>query len=339
MKGALIWVVNFLLWTSQTWAYNSLEALTLTEESKKFQDYIIRIEDGNLDLFTGVRDYYTLVVLTSTLDKHNCEPCKTIMNGIKRVSKNYFNDYQQLHQLFFVEIDLVHEANRKIANDLQLSSIPHVWLVPPNPQEQYDPLAILKEQHFVFKVPKGSVANQALELARLLSQTLNKSIYVRDEDPLTQFILYFAVTFLSITILKRRGPKIITNLGKPFAWRIISIFAILSSITGYQFTKIKKVPFIARNEKGIMFISGGHHYQFGTEIVIVSLNYLLLGIAMLTLIYLGKYKAHERSNFKKEEIQILISINCVVIYVFYSILTSIALRKDPYYPYHFTKFF
>ncbi|CAH6720965.1 dolichyl-diphosphooligosaccharide--protein glycosyltransferase subunit Ost6p [[Candida] jaroonii] len=329
----------FLLWSLQVWAYNSLEALTLTEVSSQSEDFIIRIEDGNLDLFTGVRDYYTLVILTSTLDKHNCVPCKGIMDGIKRVSKNYFKDYKQLHQLFFVEIDLVHEGNRKIANDLQLASIPHVWLVPPNPKEQYEPLAILKEQHFVFKVPKGSVANQALELARLLSQTLNKSIYVRDEDPLTQFILYFSVTFLSITILKRRGPKIVTNLGKPMAWRIIAIGAILSSITGYQFTKIKKVPFIARNEKGIMFISGGHHYQFGTEIVIVSANYILLGVATLFLIYLGNYKPHERSKFQKDHIQILITINCVVLYIFYSCLTSIALRKDPYYPYHFTKFF
>lgn len=334
-KYALI----FILSVNVAIAGTSPEALRLTQLSQEYDDFIIRVTDGKLDAFTGVRDYYTLVVLTSSSSAHGCVACHEITRALRMVAKSYFKDYLPLNSLFFVEIDLIHQPNFEIASAIQLNTIPHVWLVPPNAKEQYDPYAIIKEQHFVFKIPKGSIKTQAFELAQFISTTVQKSIYLRKEGPFSNFMVTFSVTFLVIMLFKKKGPRIIVNLGKTFVYKALTLVAVLTSTTGYQYTQIQKVPFIARNEKGIILISGGSGYQFGIETFIVSGNYALLGAAFILLIYLGNYKSSSNSVLSEKVKDYLILVNAVVLYILYSCLTSIALRKDHDYPYHFTKLF
>lgn len=320
-------------------AGTSPEALRLTRLTEESEDQIIRITDGSLEPFTGVRDYHTLLIMTSSSDAHGCVSCDSITRAAKLVAKSYFKDYLPFNSLFFVEVDLKYEPNFQIANAIQLNTVPHIWLVPPNSKEQYDPMALVKEPHFDFKVPKGNIQNQAFEMAQFVSKNVQRSILLRDEDPLQTFLLFFCVTFLAIMLFKKRGPKILTNLGKSFVYKVLVLVAILASTTGYQFTKIQKVPFIARNEKGIIFVSGGTHYQFGIETVIVSGNYALLGIAFVTLIYLGNYKSTPKSLFNDKFKDYLVIVNVVILYCLYSTLTSLALRKDHDYPYYFSKLF
>lgn len=334
----MLWPILFLFWISRTLG-NSLEAIKLTELAQRHDDFIIRITDGDLSMFTGVRDYFTVVVITSSAEKHGCPMCQKLPPVIEMVSKSWARDYSFTHSLFFVEIDLAHSDNLKIAQLIGLETIPHIWVVPQNLQEQYEPYALVKEKHFIFHLPKTSAVNQAFELAQMLSVTLNRSIYLRTQEPVTQFITYFGLTFGLIMLIRKKGPKIITNLGKSFAYMILSLGAIMVSITGYHFTKIQKAPFLARNEKGIMFISGGKHYQFGTEIIILSVTYSLLGTCFISLLYLGRYKSTAVSLFKSSQVTMLIILNSIILYFLNSVLTSIAVRKDLEYPYHYVKLF
>lgn len=314
----------------------SPEAVKLTQLSQESENFKISITDGNLDMFTGIRDYYTLLIISSTDPKHKCQPCMNLGKVIDIVSKSWFHDYLFTNGLFFVEIDLIHQDNYKLASAIKLQTIPQIWLVPPNLEEKYDPLALLTESHFNFNLPVGDIKSQAFAIAQFLSETLQKSIYIRDENPANNFIFYFIITFCSITLLKRRGPKVITNLGKKGAYWALSIFAILVSTTGFQFTRIRKIPFVARNENGIIFISGGSHYQFGVEVVIMSGLYLILALSIISLIKVGNYSSKALDT--KQRLMLII-LNVCITYLLYSTLTSIVLRKDPEYPFSFTKLF
>ncbi|EGV62571.1 ER oligosaccharyltransferase complex subunit [Yamadazyma tenuis] len=333
---SLVWV---LLLGVLVAALSSQEALGLTELSQKSEDFIIRVTDGKLDSFTGVRDYYTLVILTSTSSEHKCTTCQNLIDIVQIVARSWFHDYTRSHALFFVEIDLVHEPNMRLAGAIQLQTVPHLWLVPPNPEEQYDEFALLKEQHFIYRLPVGKVDSQAFDLAQFLSQTLQKSIYIRDGDPMVNFVLYFVVTFLVITICKRNAPQLVKNLGRVFAYKVLSIGMILASTTGFQYSRIQKIPFVARNDEGLIIISGGTHYQFGVESLIVSGVYLLLAVSFLVLVYLGSYKTTAKSTLDDQSKHILIISMTITLYLLYSALTSIILRKDSDYPYAFTKLF
>ena len=158
---------------------------------------------------------------------------------------------------------------------------------------------------------------------------------------MSSFVKMFALTLGAILLVKKKGPKAITRMQKKNGWEIVSILFVLVFTCGYSFAMIQGVPFIAQNDKGQpIYVSGGVHYQFGVEIIIVGLNYLFLGISLVSLIQLGKYKVTKSLRVASEGSKFfLVFINSVVVYLLYSCLTSLFLRKDHGYPYSFTKLF
>ena len=320
----------------------SPNAVKLTELAKESENFIIDIHNSDLSILDGPRDYYTVLIFTSTDPSHGCSQCSNVYEFISLVSKSWFQDYLDSHLLTFINIDLNDPKNGKIFGMVGLQTVPHIWLIAPNLSAEYgNPNKIFEDAHLQFKVPQVSRDEQALEFGKFLTDHLQRSILIREQNPLFKFVKTFIITFSVIVIIRKKGPSKLTGTKKKTIVSLLAIAVVLLFTCGYQYTIQNAVPFIAKDDKGgLVVISGGQHYQFGIETFLVAANYALLAAAVLLLTYIGSYNVNEKSLIKNAYIKsLLVLINAVVLYLLYSSLTSIVLRKDHGYPYHFTKLF
>ena len=114
----------------------SERAKELTQLALQLQDHIIQITNSDVsfvfDKKQSIRDYWTLVTVTSTDPKHKCSPCKGLDSVLSTVSRSWYHDYEDSHLLYFVNIDLVDESNIRLFKKLRLETVPHIWLFSPS---------------------------------------------------------------------------------------------------------------------------------------------------------------------------------------------------------------
>lgn len=337
-----------------------LHALDLDSWSSQLPGYVIAITNANLLIISRPnRDHFTLLVLTSTDDKHNCDSCHALKRILPRIVSIWHQNYPGSQYLYFAEVDIVDRSNVEIFNYLRLQEIPQIWLIPPSHiaqlhnltsarkfnehgEEYFENFGILHEPHAQFEIPDTSFDDQVFQFADWLAIGTLKSVVVNQENAVTKFALTFGATFGSILLLKKKGPSIITStITKGKIYRFLCIFMLLAILGGYSFTTIQRVPFIAQNDKGEpIYISGGIQYQFGVEMVLVGANYLFLGVAIVAMVYLGNYKVTEESTIKSVNLKAFLQVLTTgVLYLLFSSLTSMFLRKDPDYPYPMTKLY
>ncbi|CAK9439276.1 uncharacterized protein LODBEIA_P34770 [Lodderomyces beijingensis] len=291
--------------------------------------YQIAITQSDLSILDGVRDYYTLITLTSTNPKHNCELCKQLQPIVARVSELWHRDYSSTNFLHFLTIDMSDMTNQDVFRQLRLTSIPHVWMIPPAHLDL--PLDLSQLKYEEWRIPKS---DQIMSLAQFVGEHTQRTIVVSDDDALAKFVKTFVLVLGSIILIRKRGPQFTT---KKTILCFASIAFILLCLGGYQFTLQNRVPFIAKNDEGaIILISGGTHYQFASEIVLVALNYGALSLVFITLMNLGK--GMWLGNNEKLRIWLIV-VACLLVYLLVSCLTSMILRKDGGYPYGFNRLF
>lgn len=312
----------------------------LYEKSIVHEDFIIPVTKGDVSLVSGPRDYYTLMVFTSTDEKHGCELCVTLKDILPQVSKAWFRDNAHLNRLFFLYVDIVDATNFPLLKELNINAVPHIWLIPPNLEaDKSDKLSVFKDSRFVFKVPLTSQQEQVKELAKFLREIMHIDVKVDETDPKVRFLQAFIFTLSIIIFIKKKGPKVSKLDGKKVGYTIFCIVLVLIFVSGYLFTTMRGVPFVAKGDKNnIIVISGGTAYQFGIEIIIVGLTYGSLAATLVTLIYVGMYEVTPTSKISDDRVKfLLICVINLTLYLLYSLLTSIYLRKDHHYPYAFTK--
>lgn len=323
-------------------------------------DFIVPITNSDLSLISQAeRGHFTLILLTSTDEQHACESCHIIKNALRKVAYAWVSDYFLLDDLYIAEIDLVDRGNADVFNYLGLKTVPQLWLVPPsniaskhvlNRQPKYDNHGfeyfdnydILLEPHAEFKLPDQAFDDQVFAMADWLAKTVQKNITIRQENPYTKFIFTFVVTFSLILIVKKRGPSLVTQaVSKAKILKALFFVYLLVLLGGLLFSLMLQVPFVAQNDENeLIYISGGSQWQFGAEIVLVGGVYGLLATTLIFLAYLGKYKITDSSIVGSEtQRNVLVLTATALLYLFYSILTSLFLRKNEWYPYHFTKLF
>lgn len=319
-------------------------------------DLVIPIHNADLSLISSDdREHYTLIVLTSTDERHGCELCHTVDTIVHRVAQAWFNDYPESNYLFFVNIDIVDRSNIGVFEFLNLQTVPQIWLVPPSKVSEplkkerlsraNDPAfanySILFEPHAEFEIPMTSLDDQIFQFADWLGVSIQKRILLRQENAVMKFVLTFLVTFSGIIFVKKKGPSAITsNVDKAKIYKWLLLAVLLAILGGYLFTTIQGVSFLAQNDKGeVIYISGGRHYQFGVEIVIVAAHYFLLGATLVILTYTGQYKVPGKLIQSEGMKAFFTILESAVLYLLYSSFTSIYLRKDGDYPYHFLQLF
>lgn len=326
-------------------------ALQLRNKVLDSSNFIIDVANADLSDFSGPRSYYTLAILTSTDDRHDCEACHVLERIVAKVARSYYRDHILSDLLFFANIDIIDRTNVPVFDTFQLTEIPHIWLIPPshrigNPgtdgDSWDDKLYVLKQPHLNFKLPVAQENAQVMALAQWIAQTILKPIHVEAADEgAYYFVRNFIVTLTLILIVKKRGPRAFSNAGKKPVYTILVIAAILLFTCGYHFTTLERVPFVAQDDNHhFVYISGGTHFQFGIETVLVAANYLLLAAATISLIYLSRYRVHDDTFITSDSTKTgLIFVSAITVYLLYSCLTSIVLRKDHEYPYALAKLF
>lgn len=337
-----LWIVGLIVWISQGYCSEILNELAITSPN-----YVIPIHDANLEVIQGNRDYYTLILLTSTDERHGCAVCHSMTKVIEKVSRAWYNTHGGSNGLYFINIDLIDSSNTPIFERLQIETIPHCWLIPPTDEIDYqqqdqdsDKYLIFRQSHYKFKLPQASFKDQVDLFAKFIGDLTHKQVIIEPEDQLFQFARGFVIVFVIIMFFKKIGKNYLQTIQKKYIYSTIFISLTLVFICGYQFTIMNAVPFVARNDDGLIFISGGIHYQFGIEIVLVTLNYASLGLALISLIYIGQYRVTTNSKIETELVKFsLIFLNNIILFLLYSCLTSIFMRKDSGYPYGLAKLF
>ncbi|QRG38502.1 hypothetical protein FDK38_002912 [Candidozyma auris] len=355
MFPLIYWLVS---WVALV-AADTEQALKLTELSLSIPDGVIPISNGDLSAISEAhREHYTLIALTSTDPKHDCESCRDLEAMLSTVAKAWFADHTFSNYLFFAKIDIADRSNKPVFDYLQLKSVPQVWLVPPSAvveihskkkrpvdedgQPIFGKYDMLLEPHAEFEIPNADLNTQTFQLADWLAHAIQKRIYLRQENPHLKFIVAFASTFASILYLKKRGPSFLTNtVSKTLIYKIITLTVLLVILGGYSFTTIEGIAFLARDSKGkIMYVSGSLNWQFGDEIVLVGGHYFMLGATLALMVYLGQYKVGSEKVIANEQARFVLTFAAAgMLYLVYSSLTSMFLRKDPDYPYHLLKLF
>lgn len=348
-----------ILWLSILAVANIPKLLQLHLESIQHPHGIIPISNSNLSLISQPnRAHFTIILLTSTDAKHECSECHRAKKIVQRVADAWHSNYPDSNYLYIAEVDILDRTNIPVFDFLQLREIPHIWLIPPthisqthnssreikydeDGEEVFANFDIFLEPHAEFDIPEASFDDQTFQFADWLAISMQKRIILNQSNPVAKFVATFSATFGAIVLIKKKGPSAITStISKAKVYRALVLFALLALLGGYSFTTIQQTPFIAYNEKGPIYISGGVHYQFGVEIVLVAGIYFLLGAAVMILFYLGRYKVTLESLINTENVLALLQVlTVVVIYFFYSVLTSMFLRKDHGYPYGLMKLF
>lgn len=331
-------------------AYNE-NLVALTQSALSSGNGVIGIENADLSLFAGIREYYLVLLLTSTDVNHGCQICQTMPEVVGKVANSWYHDYLDSQMLFFAEIDLIDPRNGAIFLAAQIDTVPLIVLIAPNYgkvlpdslQEQQLPangFNILQEPRSLFALPKEDPAKQAIALAQFVSEALQKPIVIREDDPQMAFLKNFVLTLVVLMVIKKKGSQYIL-VSRKTAWMAVCVGLVVVFVGGYSFTTMNGIVFLAQNDKGgLIYFSGGQLYQFGIEIFLVAVNYVLLAASLVLLIYVGQYKVTETSKINSEATRLaLVVLANGLVFLLYSFLTSAYLRKDGGYPYYFLRLF
>lgn len=300
---------------------NATEVLPLRDETG-----IITITDENSSqLSHGVADYFTAVFITTSKPNSQgirCDICDDFEPILRKVSVAISQQAPNT-QILFIKADVTY--NKQLIKELNLTTIPHVLIFPPPSSDDFH----WRNSAFYQYELKKEHRNDALHFANYLAQILKIFISIDQEFQYAEFLKYFVLCIFAFTFLKRVVFPKITNKPK-FASVTLSLGILLASITGYKFTQINSVPFIARNPKGIiMYFSGGMGWQFGIEILSVSAMYIVMGSLICAIIYIPKFNLDPRLRLVGAPL-----CSCALFYTFSYFISCFEI-KSPGYPYAF----
>ncbi|AET39166.1 dolichyl-diphosphooligosaccharide--protein glycotransferase Ecym_4087 [Eremothecium cymbalariae DBVPG len=253
---------------------------------------VVHVTQENYEwLSNGAREFYSIVLVTSSKpDSHGqvCRTCESfwpVWNKIAWTLTHTLPEQRSQHFLFF-EIDT--SEIHKFVEDMGLVDVPRCLVYPPG--EENELFSFSTSLFYEFQISPELTVDKAVQFADFLGRILNVFVNIREDFNLNSFLKSFASFILVFVAFKKICLPLISNRFK-FIGCVLSLLGILISITGYKFTKINGIPFISKNEEGqIMFFAGSTSWQFGIEILTVSLMYCAMAICLLLLIWVIKTK-------------------------------------------------
>ncbi|CAH01977.1 dolichyl-diphosphooligosaccharide--protein glycotransferase [Kluyveromyces lactis] len=327
-----LWLLAFIL--GLLCHSTNASSLSIEEVSQyRDQDGIVIVNDDNYERFgKGLREFYSVVFITS--DKPNsggetCDLCKEFEPNMRSVSRSILNQLpkDQSDRIVFFKVDLAY--NPIFLKEFQVTKIPFCLVYPPQLEVGADGQDFgWKHSVFYQYVIRKENMKQPIHFGDFLAKILNVFISIDERFEYDKFIQAFCLFVVVFVVFKKKILPLIEN--KPrFFLGCASIAIIMISISGYNFTSIKHIPFIAQDDKGqIMWFSGGSHYQFGIEVLTISLLYTVLGGLTVALCMVQFSK-----RLKKVQKCVLVMIIAASLFYIYMYFLSIIKIKYPGYPY------
>lgn len=286
---------------------------------------VIRVTDDNYDqLSNGVYDHYNVLFITTSKSNKEglvCDMCNKFEPIYRKVSLVTHQQIQDSKVLFF-KADV--SENRRLVKEMGLTTIPHVLVFPP--PKLGDQFKWASSAFYQYELNSNSIKTP-LHFGDFLAKILKVYIGIKEDFEYKEFAIYFIICVVIFSVFKRKVLPKISNRGKFFSG-LFSLGILLPSITGYKFTQMNAIPFIARDPKGnIMYFSGGMSWQFGIEIFTVSMMYIAMGAAVITLIFITNMGKETRGKNVA-----IVAISSLVYFAFSYFLSCFKI-KNPQYPY------
>lgn len=316
--------VRSLLLAGLLWVNLALGALSVDElKSLRDDNFIISTTNANYkQLLNGSRKYFLAVLFTTTNPKHGCVMCDKFQSVYELISRSYISSNPTKDSIFFVQADAATTGN--LYKELGMNKVPRLWIYPPSEESNFN----LTSPHYTYGISDKSIADK-LDFAGFVSQVLQESIVVQQDFDSMQFVKYFVGTFIVVLFIKK---KVISKIPVFQTLRMLSVMSVLLFTCGYMFTVMRGIPLLSYDGKGeIMYFSGGTHWQFGTEVVIIGMIYFTLAYLLIMLVL----KVPTLTNVKLQSLLVIL-VNFAIFYVF-NYLTKIYNQKDGGYPYVLNK--
>lgn len=172
-------------------------------------------------------------------------------------------------------------------------------------------------------------------LARVL--LLRISIPKTVQEKTSQFLYYFVIFFIVLIVIKKKVFPYISkdnNIAVKIkvSCMIGSFAIILTSITGYQFVRSNSVILLARDNEtdAIVYFAGSFNWQFGIEVLIVSIIYSVLSLLVFSIIKKGreeeKLDGGESDEYNSKQVAVakllsLLVVLYIINYLSHNVLT------------------
>ncbi|SCV01415.1 LAMI_0G11342g1_1 [Lachancea mirantina] len=318
--------------TSLLWFLHCISAIDTTDViALRDYDGIIEVSESNYEFLSrGARNFYSVLLITTTELTSNgryCDLCDGVEYNVRKTSKAVRSQLSAEidAEIMFFKLDISQLPS--FVNDMNLKTIPHLLVYPPGVNET--DFAWHTKPFFQFDVTPGSIKDP-VRFADFLARICNIHIQIHRDFDANEFLQYFVPCLTIFYVFKKKILPLISNKSKFFSG-LFAFGIIFLSITGYKFTQINEIPFLARNPEGqVMFFSGGMHWQFGIEIFTVSSMYLVMASSLVGIILVASVgKLNE--NLKNAFAVLLLGS---LMYTF-SYFQSCFLIKNPAYPYSF----
>lgn len=304
-----------------------------------------------------------------------CLPFERTFRKVSNLIEEKFNNISDDKKILFYVSEV--EKNGQLIADFNLTAVPHILMYPPI--DEYEPngtpISWALSSFYEYNLPENSVDDPLRMIdfiGQAMQETFDLSLYDDDNNRndneyesffsnyewselITNFIVYVSIFIIIKKLFLRYltiDDKILDNdprykMFKIIINKIMIIFCfllifgiLLPSISGYKFTQINEIIFIARNDEGkIMYFSGGQGWQFGIEVLTVSLMYIGLSSLLISLIYI--YKIFEKMNKDGNNNNIIIIGNIIIlilaigIYYGFDYYISCYEIKSPGYPFSY----
>lgn len=288
---------------------------------------VIRVTEDNYHLVNGgSQNYYNVLYITMDENLENtvqCDICQTFEPIFRKVATAFKEQAPQSTTLFFIAS--VNDVP-SLVKDLELKAVPHLVIYPPPQNENF---SWATSPFYQYQL-NDDTANSPLQFGDYLAKLVQVYIQIDTEFDINEFLQYF-ISFMVVFIVIKRGilPRLSNKLR--FGMMIVSFGILLPSITGYKFSQMNAVPLIARNEQNqIMFFSGGTGWQFGIEIITVSIMYIVMSTLTIFLIMIPTLRSNNSDIFP-----VVSTITACALFYFFSYFTSCFDIKSPAYPYKF----
>lgn len=313
-------------------ALQLVSAFVALEQTEQWEDEdgIIEVSDVNYgQLSQGVEDQFNVVFITmDRVDEQGnplCSICASFDADYREVAKAFKTQHPNINALWF-RADV--QQNSLLVKDLQLTHVPHVVVYPPPQKQDNGKFAWGKSAFYQYEFEKHG-NNILLHFGDFMGKTLQLPIRLQGDFDVKQFFTYFVITLVIIVALKRLVLPHFSNKAK-VSCAVIAFFIVFPSITGYKFTEINGIPFIARDKDGnIMYFSGGTNWQFGIEIFLISMLYIMMAFFTLGLI------AINYMSLSSKQTNLLSSLMACALFYTFAYYISCYDVKSPGYPFRY----
>ena len=275
-------------------------------------DGFIRVTEENYQLLkNGVEGDYSVLYITiytkDEEDNYRCPMCQEFEETIHSVKEIIDKQRSDVPVRYYI-VDAYQVPS--LIKEMGISNAPHLVVYPPPNlmTEQTDEFSWSTGQFYQYQITPEN-AGDVLQFGNFLAQIANIFIEVEEPFDTQKFLQYFIGSTVLFLLIKKAVWPLMKSTGhaSTIVMMLLSFGIMLPSLTGYKFTQMNRIPFIARNEEGqIMYFSGGMGWQFGIEIFTVSLMYVGMGTLFLLLIALKSGPVQARINDKVDNVLTLL---------------------------------